>query len=66
MTEPVNLPRVTEVIESMIIRGNDTDDNPKRNVVRYHRPDGTYLAEFDPHTDCTIVNGHLICDPEDI
>lgn len=41
------MPRVISVIESEVLRGKGTDDDPCRRVVQYHTFDGEFLAERD-------------------
>lgn len=40
-------PRVIQVIESEISRGEGIRSNPHRTVVQYHTLDGEWLAETD-------------------
>ncbi len=42
------MPRVIEVIESEITRGEGIPGDPIRRVVQYHAKDGELLAEHDP------------------
>lgn len=41
------MPRVIQVIESDVSRGEGKEGDPCRNVVQYHTLDGTLLAERD-------------------
>ena len=42
------MPRLIQVIESEVRRGDGKDD-PYRNVTQYHTPDGEFLAEMDDY-----------------
>ena len=42
------MPRVVQVIESIITRGKGDVDDHVRNVFQYHSLDGELLAERDP------------------
>lgn len=48
------MPKLLQVIESEVPRGDGTEFNPCRNVVQYHTTDGQFLAENDPspEVDC--------------
>ncbi len=46
-----NLPRVFQVIESAIVRGNGETGNPWREVIQYHTLDGLFLAERDNYVE---------------
>lgn len=43
-------PRVIQVIESAVVRGNGTEEYPFKEVVMYHTLGGKFLAEYDPTT----------------
>lgn len=43
------MPRVIEVIESGVCRGEGIDSDPCRIVVQYHTLEGELLAERDPY-----------------
>lgn len=43
------MPRVIEVIESQVYRGEGDPHDPCRIVIQYHTLEGEFLAENDPH-----------------
>ena len=42
------MPRLVQVIESVVKRGEGTPESPIREVVQYHALSGEFLAEHDP------------------
>ena len=42
------MPRIVQVIESVIKRGEGTPESPVREVIQYHALSGEFLAETDP------------------
>lgn len=42
------MPRVINVIESIVRRGEGTPESPVREVLQYHAVTGEFLAENDP------------------
>ena len=45
------MPKIIQVIESVIVRGSGMDENPYRQVIQYHTLEGKLLAEFDTMDD---------------
>ena len=43
------MPKLIQVIESEVSRGDGTEFRPYRNVTQYHTPEGVLLAESDPY-----------------
>lgn len=42
---------VIQVIETRALRGSGSKEDPCREVTQYWGFDGSFLAEYDPHTE---------------
>lgn len=57
MCNPTPAAKVVPLIRTTFVRGSGSEDDPVRQVFGYFDFDGHLLAEWDPHTSPSHIEG---------